>query len=132
MTDYVYYVSAVWIGTLLMLCVAGTALSQDGHRHPPADARAHHEFYYWLTRPDIPNSQPGSCCGSGDCYSTQARQGPLGQWQALRREDRVWIDIPEERIVTRQDQLSLRPTYEATLCALPHMTYCCVPPEGGV
>lgn len=117
---------------LVPLLFLTLAAGQDGHRHPASDAESHHSFYYWLTRPDIPNSLPGSCCSDGDCYSTKARRGPLGQWQALRREDRVWIDIPEERIVTRQNELALRPTYEATLCALVHMTFCFVPPVGGV
>lgn len=130
------YVKAIWLAFVVALGILGFAAQQaqgqSGHRHPDGDLDAHKSFYWWLTRPDIPGSQPGSCCGDGDCYPTRARQGPDGQWQALRREDNVWVDIPENRIVTREDQLALRPTYEATLCAFPHMIYCFVAPEGGV
>lgn len=119
------------LATLALLCLTSAAAAQHDHRHPPQDARAHETYYYYLTRPDVPNSLPGSCCGSGDCYAAPARF--VGDhWEALRREDQVWIEIPNERIVTREDQLARRPTYEATLCATRNFTYCFVRPEGGM
>lgn len=118
------------VAALVVLCLS-TAAAQDGHRHPEHDMEAHKSFYWYLTRPDIPNAMRGSCCGDGDCYSTPART-VNGRWQALRREDQQWIDIPEERVVTREDELARRPDHQATLCALPSFTYCFVPPLGGV
>lgn len=117
----------IWIAFLISVATA------QEHRHPPqdADADAHATFYWYLTRPDIEGSNPGSCCGSGDCYPTPARY-VNGQWEALRREDRVWIIIPPERVVTRRDELARRPDHQATLCALPHMTFCFVPPSTGI
>lgn len=119
---------------LAVLCLCTATAAQEHHQHPPGDADAHSLFYQHLTRPDIQGSYPGSCCSGMDCYSTPARFSE-GQWWALRREDRVWIAIPPERIVTREDELARRPTYEATLCAqgpAGGFVYCFVPPEGGV
>lgn len=114
-----------------ILLMYGVGAAQDGHRHPPQDANAHEEFYKHLTRPDIPDAKPGSCCSGFDCYPTAA-QYREGRWFALRREDQTWIVVPEERVVVREDQLARRPNMEATLCALPHMTYCFVPPQSGI
>lgn len=132
MTEMQRFTLLVFVVAFVFFSVVLSAFGQSGHRHPDEHLAQHGSFYWWLTRPDVPNAQPGSCCGDGDCYPTRARMGPLGQWQALRREDNAWIDIPEERVVTRPDELARRPDYQAHLCAMTHMTFCFVAPEGGV
>lgn len=104
------------------------ALAQDGHRHPAQDLQAHRSFYWYLTRPDIPNAPRGSCCSDGDCYQTPARIVD-GKWWALRREDQQWIEVPAWRVVTREDELARRTDNRATLCATMRVLYCFVPPE---
>lgn len=130
---------AVWASGITILVVTmlwmavgiGQSKGQDGHHHPPQDADAHEQFYQHLTRPDIPDAPPGSCCSGYDCYSTPARY-QNGRWMALRREDRTWIEIPESKIVVREDQLARRPDMTATLCATPYTLYCFVEPQSGI
>lgn len=118
------------LATVLLALFMAPVFAQD-HHHPPQDADAHEVFYRHLTRPDFPEPVPGSCCGKGDCYPTPARfRG--GQWEALRREDQAWVAIPAERVVTREDELALRPDHQATLCAMPSFIYCFVPPQTGI
>ena len=117
------------VAALALLCLPAPA--QEGHHHPPQDASAHEMFYRHLSRPDIEGAYPGSCCNNHDCYVTAARYRN-GQWEALRREDRVWIEIPENKIVTREDELARRPDHQAVLCALPHVLYCFVAPQTGI
>jgi hypothetical protein len=118
------------LALIAALLASGAATAQD-HRHPPQDAQAHATFYWHLTRPDQPNAMPGSCCGMGDCYPAPARY-VNGRWEALRREDRAWIVVPNERVVTREDQLARRTDHQATLCATPTFTYCFVAPQTGI
>lgn len=118
------------LGSWLLVVGATHSVKAQDHRHPPEHAQAHYDFYWHLTRPDIPNSQPGSCCGKGDCAPTSARY-VNGRWEALR-SDGVWIVVPEERVVTNQEQLARRPDMQAVLCALPSFTYCFVPPQSGI
>lgn len=120
-------VTALVLAALVLVCTPAPA---QEHHHPPQDADAHETFYRHLKRPDIEGALPGSCCGKHDCYATPARY-VNGQWQALRREDQVWIVVPEERVVTREEELALRPDHQAVLCALPTFTYCFVPPQSG-
>lgn len=122
---------ALWIAVVMFLlglwCLS-YAIAQDGDRHPQQDIDAHRSFYWYLTRPDIPDAPRGSCCSDGDCYSTPARF-ENGSWWALRREDRRWIEVPSWRVVTREDELVRRTDTRATLCATVNTTYCFVPPE---
>lgn len=94
--------------------------------HSPEHTQLHEQFYRHLLRPDIPNPQPGSCCGGMDCYPTTAEVRG-GQWWALRREDKTWIEIPSERVIRDENS----PDGRAHLCATIDYTYCFVPPPSG-
>ena len=123
---------AIGIVTVALLwALAHCAVRAEPQTHPPEHQAAHESFYYFLTRPDIPNSARGSCCSGFDCYPTAARI-VNGRWQALRREDRAWIVIPESRVVTKEDELERRPDQQATLCATVAFVYCFVPPQTGI
>ena len=109
--------------TMGLIAVFGSANGQ----HPPEHAQLHDEFYYQLIRPDVPNARPGSCCGGADCYPVQA-EFRSGNWWALRREDKTWIEVPNERVIRNE----ISPDGRAHLCATLNFTYCFIPPPSGV
>jgi hypothetical protein len=111
------------IAVLLLLVTAAFAQ----HNHPREHAQLHDQFYHSLIRPDVPNAAPGSCCGGMDCYPTQAEYRG-GQWWALRREDKEWIPVPNERVI--RDEIS--PDGRAHLCATVTFVYCFIPAPSGV
>jgi len=102
------------------------ALSLARGQHPPHEMDNHERFYRYLTRPDQPPVQ-GTCCGNMDCYATAARFRN-GHWEAIQRETKLWVVIPDERVVRREDELALRPTNQAFLCATTGFIYCFVAP----
>jgi hypothetical protein len=102
-------------------------LAQGQHFHPQEHAQLHDTFYQNLIRPDIPGARPGSCCGNMDCYPTRA-EFKQGQWWALRREDKQWIPVPNERVIKNE----VSPDGRAHLCATLYFTYCFIPEPSGV
>lgn len=81
------------------------------HQHPPQDRAIHEKFYSTWMRPDNPNI---SCCNEKDCYPTEARKTADG-WLARRREDGVWLSVPDNRIERNRDN----PDGRNHLCAPP-------------
>jgi len=103
----------ILIFTALVVAIT-TLMAQEahepGHGHPPEDLSLHSKFYNTWMRPDQPEL---SCCSNHDCYPTQARH-VNGHWEALRREDKQWIRIPESKIERKRDM----PDAQAHLCAV--------------
>jgi hypothetical protein len=95
---------------LLLALLPSVAWGQE-HRHPAADVPMHEKFYSGWFRPDMPTQ---SCCSNADCYPTEARR-TRGQWQAKRREDGKWMDIPASKIEMNRDS----PDGRNHLCAPP-------------
>lgn len=99
------------------------------HGHPAADLQLHEQFYQTWKMPDHPQY---SCCSLEDCYPTEARPGVATQWQAKRREDGLWVDIPDEKVERKRQP----PDGRAHVCMasptrVPYVAvYCFAPPVG--
>lgn len=99
-----------WGTTVAVLLLTGSAAFAQ-QQHPPQDLALHERYYLGWMRPDMPHM---SCCSGHDCYPTQARWRD-GRWEARRREDGVWLAVPEEKIERHRDN----PDGRAHLCAPP-------------
>lgn len=84
---------------LLFFITPAFAQNHDNH-HPIEDQEIHERFYSTWTMPDARHSP---CCNKKDCYPTEARITPNGQWQAKRREDGLWLDVPDHKIETERN-----------------------------
>lgn len=136
--------AAIWIGVavLIVSCslLVGMAHGQeyfDGimpaprhhHEHPPEDRALHEQFYSTWKMPDHPEY---SCCDDEDCYPTEARPGVTTEWQAKRREDGLWVDVPDHKVERKRQP----PDGRAHMCAAPPervpypAVYCFAPPAG--
>lgn len=95
-------------------------------------AKGHDIYATWK------DSRGSSCCSDRDCYATSARFAK-DHWQAKRREDGAWLDIPWDVIINeRPDDM------QAHMCAPPPgglnffmprltpMVWCFVPPQAGL
>jgi hypothetical protein len=104
---------AIAIGFVLGMgcCMSVRVAGAQEHKHPPEHVQLHDRFYRTWMRPDMPHV---SCCSDKDCYPTKARF-VNGHWQALRREDGVWLDVPDEKVERNRDN----PDGQAHLCAPP-------------
>lgn len=85
-------------GCVLSMFAAG-AVAMESHRHPVQDIPAHEKFYSNWYKPDEPTV---SCCGGSDCYPTEI-QLLNGRIYARRREDGVWLLVPEEKVERNRD-----------------------------
>jgi hypothetical protein len=89
----------------------------------------HERFYSTWMETDHPNV---SCCSKDDCYPTEARPGVNTQWAARRREDGLWIDVPDEKV----ERVRQPPDGRAHVCMPKAGTYawnpiyCFAPPAG--
>jgi hypothetical protein len=92
---------------LALAMMAWPAVAQ--HHHPAEHAELHERFYSTWNRPDAPHV---SCCDRKDCYPTAARQ-VNGKWQAQRREDGRWLNVPEAKVERNREM----PNSRAHLCA---------------
>jgi hypothetical protein len=90
----------------------GGLAQRAGHHHPPKDSELHDRFYSTWMRPD---NRAISCCNKIDCYPTAARMTEFGTWQAQRREDGKWLNVPPATVETERDN----PDGRAHLCAPP-------------
>jgi hypothetical protein len=106
--DTVGYVM-VFLATLALLLLFSYRIS-----------RAHdNEFYStWMMPPD----REASCCSDKDCYHTQVKKFGA-TWFALRREDQVWVPVPDNKIEQNQQYPVESPD------GLSHV--CMSPPENG-
>jgi hypothetical protein len=98
----------------IVFCVLGSAAwaQQGHHHHPPEHVELHEKFYQFWMRPDNRNI---SCCSKIDCYPTAARMTEFGTWQAKRREDGKWLNVPPQTVEQERDNPDGRPH----LCAPP-------------
>lgn len=70
-------------------------------------AHGHDQYSTWK----IPGTAR-SCCDDRDCYATESKNVG-GTWYALRREDKRWLAVPPEAILTD----GATPDGNAHLCA---------------
>jgi hypothetical protein len=85
--------AAVAFGLFALLVQAAEA---QEHRHPPADALLHGQFYNGWMRPD---NRASSCCNLQDCAPTKATyDAARRKWRALSPVTKDWIDIPDHTI----------------------------------
>lgn len=107
----------------------GMPPARHHHEHPPEDRALHEQFYSTWKMPDHPEY---SCCDDEDCYPTEARPGTVTQWQARRREDGLWVDVPDQKVEHKRQP----PDGRAHMCAAPPervpypAVYCFAPPVG--
>jgi len=98
--------------TLWLALMVAPAAAQEIHRHGNEVITGEvGRFYETWRKPDKPNE---SCCNRLDCYATEARF-VNDRWQAKRREDGKWLNIPEQKIERNRDM----PDSRAHLCAPP-------------
>jgi hypothetical protein len=100
---------------LLWLMVSPARADDAGHFHPPQDASLHEKFYSTWYMPDEPAK---SCCNKADCYPTEVRFSG-NRIEALRREDKQWLVVPEKKIERARDS----PDGRNHLCAPPPGSY---------
>lgn len=82
-----------------LLLLITPALAQSHNHHPKQDQKIHEEFYStWM----MPDARQASCCNSKDCYPTEAKIVD-GHWQAKRREDGLWLNVPDEKVEHERD-----------------------------
>lgn len=92
-----------------------------------APAQAHDIYSEWK----IPGTEH-SCCSDRDCYPVEAKF-ENGHWHAQRREDGVWLTIPDQAVL--KDGATA--DGKAHLCAPPPYSpedtriYCFRPPWSG-
>lgn len=124
-----FYLALIACVVIILFAACVAAVSQEGvtteHRHPDKDMALHEKFYSTWMRPDNPTL---SCCSNHDCYPTEARR-VNGHWEALRREDKQWIKIPDSKVERNRDM----PDAQAHLCAVsPNEMYYTEIPESNV
>ncbi|MBX3498124.1 MAG: hypothetical protein KF889_01670 [Alphaproteobacteria bacterium] len=116
-----WYIVLAAIATLLTMAVSDRVLAQE-------------DIYEKWRQPGKPNS---SCCNghkmvdgvwTGDCATTRAKF-ERGSWWAFVAKQRMWVQIPDEKIVTyKTDDI------EAHLCFSEQYghVYCFRPPKLGM
>lgn len=104
-------IAAIGIALAMLFYVASTGgVGAQEHHHPPQDVELHDKFYSTWMRPDNRNI---SCCNKQDCYPAKARMTEFGTWQAQRREDGKWLNVPPQSVETERDN----PDGQSHLCA---------------
>ncbi len=117
--DRVAYIALpILLGFCLMWMLGGVVYGDD-HQHPAADEAIHDKFYSTWQIPNNGNQRISSCCNKQDCYPATVRKRAGGGWEFERREDKVWIRVPERLI--EQNQLDPResPDDRSHVCAQP-------------
>src|SRR6185369_3484273 len=109
-----------------LFVVAATAQ----HNHPPQDAQLHEQFYSTWKIPDSGRPRVSSCCSLMDCYPTQIRLTRAGNYEARRREDGAWINIPPGILEQNQSDPRESPDGSSHVCMQPpgqyNRVYCAV------
>lgn len=84
-------------------------------QHPAHDMPLHEKFYSNWFMPDQPNK---SCCNKADCYPTQVLFHD-NHWYAQRREDGMWLFIPDNKVERNRDN----PDGRSHVCAPPPLNF---------
>ncbi len=120
-----------------LLAFALAALPSQGgehHHHPPEDAALHHRFYVTWNIPNDGKPRKQSCCNRQDCYPTQIKNVG-GTYFALRRENQVWVPVPDSKIEHNQSDPREFPDGRNHVCMAPPQdgikVYCAVLGSGG-
>ena len=105
-------------------------IDHDAH---PQDLPLHDKFYKTWAMPNSGNERKVSCCSSNDCYPTPIKKID-GKWYARRREDGVWMFVPDYKLEQNQPDPRESPDYQSHACMQPpNMTdqvYCATLGEG--
>lgn len=97
---------------LVPVSVMAEEVAHNGH--PPQDQQLHAQFYSKWQR----NDGKGSCCNERDCYPTAARfNSETGLWEAERREDGAWLEIPKWVYDNNNPNAPNSPDGRSHLCA---------------
>lgn len=92
----------------------------DDEGHPPEHQSLHDKFYADWRVPNAGEPRIASCCNKHDCYPTKITFDPYQRkWLALRREDSVWVTIPDDRLEQKQTDEQPSPDHQSHACIRP-------------
>lgn len=120
MRDVVGIIAMVLASLALIMLFVARARADEAHQHPPEDAWLHEKFYSkWM----MPGVRDVSCCNDKDCYPALVKKFGA-TWFAKRREDGVWVPLPDNKLEHNQSDPVGSPDGRSHVCM--------APPEAGM